>query len=306
VPQGPPVLEGWASQEERDAAIERVRVFWVELVPKAIAEGKAAALRAMERYEADTAKIVAESTETRLDDLRAAEDSELLALQQGLIGREDLLEAAGARRLAIQEKYARLAAQAADQEAQQMIQAGAAIGGSLIDGIRGALEGKDGASAVSSILGMVSSIFSTLGTLIPGFGAIGAAVGGFAGLGARLFADGGYVSGPGGPRDDAIPARLSAGEYVLDADTTSRIGRRTLDAVSRRAMPGFAAGGFVGGSGGPAGGGGGINFTAHVQVHGNPTPAEYARLTRDALRGATDPLIRQLQARGVIDPAWRG
>lgn len=313
VPQGPLIgiseenLDNWLWGEQWQSAAERVKKFFQEQVPKAVAEGKAGALRALERYELDTAKIRSEGTTSRLDDLKVAEEAELLALQQSLIGREDLLEAAGARRLAIQEKYARLTAQAADQEAQQMIQAGTAIGGSLIDGIRGALEGKDGASAVRSILGMVSSIFSTLGSLIPGFGAIGAAVGGFAGLGAKLFADGGYVSGPGGPRDDAILARLSAGEYVLDADTTARVGRRNLDALSRRSTPHFASGGFVGGGGGGGGGAmGGINLTAHVTIHGNPTPAEYARLTREALRGATDPLIRQLQAKGVIDPAWRG
>lgn len=33
-------------------------------------------------------------------------------------------------------------------------------------------------------------------------------------------ADGGYVSGPGGPRDDRIPARLSNGEYVVNARAT--------------------------------------------------------------------------------------
>ena len=34
------------------------------------------------------------------------------------------------------------------------------------------------------------------------------------------FADGGYVSGPGGSRDDRIPARLSNGEYVVNAKAT--------------------------------------------------------------------------------------
>src|ERR1051326_621535 len=32
----------------------------------------------------------------------------------------------------------------------------------------------------------------------------------------RVFADGGLVSGPGGPRDDKIPARLSNGEFVVN------------------------------------------------------------------------------------------
>lgn len=35
---------------------------------------------------------------------------------------------------------------------------------------------------------------------------------------------GGAVWGPGGPKDDAIPARLSAGEYVWDAESVQRAG----------------------------------------------------------------------------------
>src|SRR5699024_9205531 len=36
------------------------------------------------------------------------------------------------------------------------------------------------------------------------------------------FADGGRVSGPGGPRDDQVPALLSDGEYVINAAATAR------------------------------------------------------------------------------------
>lgn len=36
------------------------------------------------------------------------------------------------------------------------------------------------------------------------------------------FADGGYVSGPGSSRSDSIPARLSNGEYVVNAAATRR------------------------------------------------------------------------------------
>jgi hypothetical protein len=35
-------------------------------------------------------------------------------------------------------------------------------------------------------------------------------------------ADGGHVRGPGGPRDDMIPARLSNGEFVVNANATAR------------------------------------------------------------------------------------
>lgn len=77
------------------------------------------------------------------------------------------------------------------------------------------------------------------------------------------FAYGGYVSGPGGPRDDAILARLSAGEYVIPADVVAAWGIDFFNAITGRgrglapgskpgdgsqgiAFPGFADGGLVG------------------------------------------------------------
>jgi tail length tape measure protein len=55
-------------------------------------------------------------------------------------------------------------------------------------------------------------------------------------------ADGGPISGPGGPRGDQIPAMLSSGEFVVNAAATSRH-RSTLEAInSGRA---FASGGIV-------------------------------------------------------------
>lgn len=51
------------------------------------------------------------------------------------------------------------------------------------------------------------------------------------------FADGGYVSGPGGPRSDSINARLSNGEFVVNAAATSRT-RPILEAInSGRPIP---------------------------------------------------------------------
>jgi hypothetical protein len=39
---------------------------------------------------------------------------------------------------------------------------------------------------------------------------------------AQKFATGGKVTGPGGPKDDKIPALLSNGEFVVNADATSK------------------------------------------------------------------------------------
>jgi hypothetical protein len=67
------------------------------------------------------------------------------------------------------------------------------------------------------------------------------------------FATGGYVSGPGGPREDKIPAMLSNGEFVINAASVKRIGldflRYVNDGGSFGGDPGgvarFAKGGLV-------------------------------------------------------------
>lgn len=60
-------------------------------------------------------------------------------------------------------------------------------------------------------------------------------------------ADGGYITGPGGPRDDRIPSYLSNGEFVVNAAATSRH-RSLLEAINGRsgnAAAHFADGGPV-------------------------------------------------------------
>lgn len=54
-------------------------------------------------------------------------------------------------------------------------------------------------------------------------------------------ADGGYITGPGGPRDDLIPAMLSNGEFVVNAAAT----RRFLPDLHRINAQKFADGGQV-------------------------------------------------------------
>ncbi len=73
-------------------------------------------------------------------------------------------------------------------------------------------------------------------------------------------AEGGLIKGPGGPKSDSIPARLSAGEYVVKADAVTRFGAHNLEAINRGmnpqpfanlAFPKFAEGGLVGSPGAP-------------------------------------------------------
>ena len=60
-------------------------------------------------------------------------------------------------------------------------------------------------------------------------------------------AKGGAIIGPGTSTSDSIPALLSDGEYVINADAAAQIGRTTLDALNSGAYPAFASGGSVGG-----------------------------------------------------------
>lgn len=85
-----------------------------------------------------------------------------------------------------------------------------------------------GANAAPAATGIASTVALSQGL---------AAVGGFA--------DGGFVSGPGGPRSDSIPARLSNGEFVVNARSTSR-NRPLLEQINRTGTTGFQDGGIVG------------------------------------------------------------
>lgn len=46
-----------------------------------------------------------------------------------------------------------------------------------------------------------------------------------------VMADGGKVGGPGGPRDDRVPAMLSNGEYVIPAHIVRKLGTDYFDAM---------------------------------------------------------------------------
>lgn len=60
------------------------------------------------------------------------------------------------------------------------------------------------------------------------------------------FADGGFVSGKGTSKSDSIPARLSDGEYVINAAAVRKLGMRNLDLLNTGEMPKkFSEGGLV-------------------------------------------------------------
>lgn len=67
------------------------------------------------------------------------------------------------------------------------------------------------------------------------------------------YADGGYVSGPGGPTSDSINARLSNGEYVMRAAAVNRYGVGFMNQLNQMQTPRFANGGLVSMSQSPGG-----------------------------------------------------
>ena len=86
--------------------------------------------------------------------------------------------------------------------------------------------------------------------------------GGSVGGGGGGHAEGGLIRGPGGPKSDSIPARVSAGEYIVKADAVSAFGVHNLEAINRGlkvpslerlSLPKFAEGGLVGNAGGGGG-----------------------------------------------------
>lgn len=81
-----------------------------------------------------------------------------------------------------------------------------------------------------------------------------------AGMGMSAFASGGYVSGAGTGKSDSIPAMLSNGEYVINADAVRRVGVSALNRINQGASAGFADGGLVGTPAATAG-------TAPLNIH---------------------------------------
>lgn len=90
-------------------------------------------------------------------------------------------------------------------------------------------------------------VIETMPFMVYGAGALVAAQMQTAKGGALQFATGGYVSGAGTSTSDSIPAMLSNGEYVLNAQAVQAIGRPTLNMLNSGAISGLASGGSVGG-----------------------------------------------------------
>ncbi|MEL6316140.1 MAG: hypothetical protein AAFR16_00730 [Pseudomonadota bacterium] len=131
----------------------------------------------------------------------------------------------------------------------------------------------------------------------------------FRGVGSIFgFADGGFVSGPGGPREDRIVARLSAGEFVVNARDAAR-NRSLLEAINN-GMPAFRDGGLVAPAAPPVSAGGGgssvmINTPISVTVEGGAGDGDdTGRRVGEAVKRAVQAqLLDQLRPGGLLDGA---
>ena len=131
-----------------------------------------------------------------------------------------------------------------------------AIGKSVLESLGGFLQqlGKQFIAA-SKLIQTAQVLLGTAGGIFAGVAlvALGALIKGFASKG---FAEGGFVSGPGSDRSDSIPARLSNGEFVVQARSVRKYGRGFMEMINNGSMPitnyqknfgdlRFADGGFV-------------------------------------------------------------
>jgi hypothetical protein len=91
---------------------------------------------------------------------------------------------------------------------------------------------------IAAVTGALDGLIGGLGNVVRGFlggGAGGGITGGFTipggggGIHEAGHWSGGYITGPGGPTDDRIPAWLSNGEYVIKAASVRRFGLSALD-----------------------------------------------------------------------------
>ncbi len=136
-----------------------------------------------------------------------------------------------------------------------------------------ALLGKAAAQAKVAVASLIAAMPFTAYTA----GATVATQMGIGSEGASILhkADGGPIFGPGTSTSDSIPALLSNGEYVINADAAAQIGRTTLDALNSGAYPAFASGGSVGG----------IDDGSDGRNLGNPVVINVSTMDADSFRG---------------------
>lgn len=104
---------------------------------------------------------------------------------------------------------------------------------------------------------------------------------GSAGIFGSLFAaTGGYITGPGTSTSDSIPARLSDGEFVMNAAAVRRYGVDFMHSLNRGNTPGFTTGGLV-------------SPPALARTAVNQAPPETPSTPSQSVGGVNSPVIQQ-------------
>lgn len=242
-------------------------------------EKRTAALKA----EADTidlgtqarerAKIVAQLETVAKQANAAAGEGENVITDEQRKKIDAVADAYGRAALKIEQAHSPLATfarESADLDAQLNKFAAGSLN-NLTDDLAGIIEGTKSVSQAFS--DMAKSIIDDLLKIAirksitgPIAGALfGGATGG--GIFAGLFADGGMISGPGGPRDDRVPIMASNGEFIVNSASAKKFAPM-LHAINSGSLSRFADGGMVGGSMPAIGGVGApvVNSTIHVNV----------------------------------------
>lgn len=111
------------------------------------------------------------------------------------------------------------------------------------------------------------------------------------------YATGGQVAGPGTGTSDSILARLSNGEFVMQAAAVNRYGSGFMAAINNMALPKFASGGPVGDSSAPAAALGGNTYNIDKLVL--PDVRDFERFISDLEeRSRTKPIRINIAAAG--------
>ncbi len=162
--------------------------------------------------------------------------------------------------------------------------------------LAGALFGDYGKTGqIGGLLGgLAAGIFGNSISASSSYVSAGPAVGSWDGL--SYFADGGYT-GAGGKYDPA--GIVHAGEYVIPADATRRLGVGFLDRLK-----GYAEGGYVGASGMPSAAGG----STRVEIINNGTPQQVSSASSsfDAQGEVIRIVVRDIQRNGDTARAIKG
>ncbi|HZH10559.1 MAG TPA: hypothetical protein VEZ24_09320 [Microvirga sp.] len=244
-------LEGYAALEQ--AALARINTLRVEQQALGLTTGEAEKLRFEQQLLAEATRdgtILTQTQKDRISELAGQYGALTAAIEQTEKAQQEANQAA--------EYFGDVAVDAISDLALE--------GRNLDDVLQNIAKSLAQAAIQAAILGQgpLAGLLGTSGVNGAPGGIIGALLKSFSPVKA---ATGGYIRGRGTGTSDSIPARLSNGEYVVNARATAA-NRKLLDAINYGRVPRFAEGGFVGVPTVPTpiarGSGGGMKTEVHI------------------------------------------